>query len=82
MATNNDFNVINKTLTSDSLIPSTPSIAIIDDNGNTLYFGPYGEGIGCSQTGGYAKTMLNNYILGYSDQLIVTSAKGCYCLVS
>lgn len=82
MAKANDFTVINKTLISDKIIPATPAVAIIDEFGELLYLGPYGAGLACSQTNGFAQTMLNNYLLGYSTQVIVTDAKGCYCHVT
>lgn len=60
------------------LIPSTPAIAIID-KGQLVYFGPYGEGIACSQTNGFAQTVLSNLQKGYAANLVVSNAKGCYC---
>lgn len=79
IATDNSFNIINVAINKHEIIPSTPSVAIIDDKGEVIYFGPYGQGIACSQTSGYAQTMLNNYVKGYSDNVIIKDAKGCYC---
>ena len=59
------------------VIPSTPSVAFADKKGGILYFGPYGLGLGCSDTVGYAKTMLGNYLKGYSANILVKDAKGC-----
>ena len=73
------FNFIRVELTDPNIIPSTPSTAILGNHGELVYFGPFGEGLDCSQTTGYALTMLNNYLKGYSAELIVSSAKGCYC---
>lgn len=79
LAVSNSYNFINVQLEKDQFIPSTPSIAIIDNQSNLVYFGPYGEGIGCSQTNGFAKTVFKNHLKGYSSNLIISSAQGCYC---
>ncbi|TYK65116.1 DUF6436 domain-containing protein [Colwellia echini] len=81
LAVEHSFIVKNIVLHKDTLIPSTPSIALLDDSGVVIYFGPYGQGIACSQTSGYAQTMLNNYIKGYSANIVIKEAKGCYCKV-
>lgn len=61
------------------LVTSVPSIAILGNNGEFVYFGPYGEGLACSETAGFAQAMLNNYLKGYNAELIASEAKGCYC---
>lgn len=75
------FNVANITLTEHLIVPATPSIAILNNLGKVIYFGPYGEGLACSQTSGYAQTILNNFIKGYAANFIIKDAKGCYCKV-
>lgn len=75
----NGFSIKNIALIKDKVIPSTPSIALIDGAGKVIYFGPYGQGLACSQTTGYAQTMLNNYVKGYSANIVIKEAKGCYC---
>ncbi|NMP31492.1 hypothetical protein HII17_07955 [Thalassotalea sp. M1531] len=60
------------------LIPATPSVAILEE-GNLVYFGPYGQGIACSKTNGFAQTVLNNLEKGFAANIIVDKAKGCYC---
>ncbi|MDG1750634.1 MAG: DUF6436 domain-containing protein [Thalassotalea sp.] len=77
----NQINVLSITINEDQLIPSIPSVAIIDQLGELIYFGPYGEGASCSKTSGFAKTILKNHIKGYSANLVVNDAKGCYCTV-
>ncbi|WP_413699741.1 DUF6436 domain-containing protein [Psychromonas sp. KJ10-10] len=62
-----------------NIIPSTPSVAIISNMGEVIYYGPYGQGIACSQTAGYAQTMLKNYLKGYIGNVVIKDAKGCYC---
>lgn len=81
IAKENKFNVANITLTEHLFLPATPSIAILNNLGKVIYFGPYGEGLACSQTSGYAQTILNNFIKGYEANLIIKDAKGCYCKV-
>lgn len=77
----NGFNIIDIVLDKHDIIPSAPSIAIIGNAGELLFFGPYGQGIACSQTFGYAQTILNNYLKGYSSNTLIKDAKGCYCTV-
>ncbi|NVK25147.1 MAG: hypothetical protein HWE10_09485 [Gammaproteobacteria bacterium] len=73
-----EFRNIDPTLIPD-IVPSTPSVAILDDNGQLVYFGPYGEGLDCSQTDGFALTVFNNYLKGFSASLLISDAEGCYC---
>ncbi|WP_448213458.1 DUF6436 domain-containing protein [Colwellia sp. MEBiC06753] len=61
-----------------SAIPSTPAVAIVE-SGELLYFGPYGQGIGCNNSQGFAQTVLNNLNKGFRANIIVSDAKGCYC---
>lgn len=81
LAVNHNFTIKNISIKKDKIIPATPSIALIDNTGNVIYFGPYGQGLACSQTNGYAQTMLNNYVKGYSANLVIKQARGCYCEV-
>ena len=79
MAEANHFSVVNVVVEQDNLIPATPSVAILDADGDVIYYGPYGQGLGCSQTSGFAQTMLNNFVKGFSANIIIREAKGCYC---
>ena len=81
IATDYEFTIIKVVLKEHNIIPATPSVAIIDVLGEIIYFGPYGQGLACSQTSGYAQTMLNNFIKGYKANIIIREAKGCYCRV-
>lgn len=82
MASKAKFNISQIELTAESasnaMIPSTPAIAIIE-NGELVYLGPYGAGVGCSEVSGFAQTVLNNLIKGFSDKILISQAKGCYC---
>jgi len=81
MAEANNFSVKNINIKDHMLVPATPSVAILNNSGEIVYFGPYGEGLACSQTSGYAQTILNNFIKGYDANLIIKEAEGCYCKV-
>ena len=81
IATENEFNIIKVVINEHNIIPATPSVAIIDTLGELIYFGPYGQGLACSQTSGYAQAMLNNFLKGYTANIIIKEAKGCYCRV-
>lgn len=79
LASESHFDIINIELKEHDIIPSVPSIAIMSKTGEVIYYGPYGQGIACSQTAGYAQTMLKNYLKGYVSNVIIKDAKGCYC---
>lgn len=79
IANDNQFGIMNVVLEQHEIIPATPSVAILDESGDVIYFGPYGQGLGCSQTSGFAQTMLNNFVKGFSANIIIREAKGCYC---
>lgn len=79
MAKDNQFSVVNVQVEQHDFIPATPSVAILDESGELIYFGPYGQGLGCSETSGFAQTMLNNLLQGFSANIIIREAKGCYC---
>lgn len=81
IALENDFKIINVELTEHDIIPATPSIAVLNQSGEVVYYGPYGQGIACSQTAGYAQTILKNFLKGYESHFVITKAKGCYCLL-
>ena len=67
------------TLSQSDLIPSTPAIMVIGDNGSLLYLGPYATGFACSTSNSLVETVLNNAKAGFNSNLIVSQAQGCYC---
>jgi len=77
--TNANHTFLNVKVDRGAPIPATPSVMIIGDDTDIIYLGPYGEGLDCAQTDGYASTIYNNHLLGYSANLIITQAQGCYC---
>lgn len=76
------FNILNVSITPEyvnSIIPSTPSVLLVDKLGELLYFGPYSEGLACSQSNGLIEVVLSNYKKGFNSKLIMDEAQGCYC---
>jgi hypothetical protein len=64
-----------------TIIPSTPSILMVSEEQDLLYFGPYSAGLACSQSNGYVEMVLQNYAQGFNSDLIINDVKGCYCNV-
>lgn len=60
-------------------ITSTPSILVTDEEGELVYFGPVGEGIGCNENTDAVQTAISNYQKGYNPNFINSQTKGCYC---
>jgi len=81
-ATLQGFNIVNVQLDPadlNTIIPSTPAVLLVDKLGQLLYFGPYSQGLACSQSNGFIETALNNYKIGRSTKLILSETQGCYC---
>ena len=81
-AESDGFNIINVRLDPkhlNSIIPSTPAVLLVDKLGGLLYFGPYSQGLACSESNGLIEIVLNNYQKGFSSKLIMNEAEGCYC---
>jgi hypothetical protein len=78
-----NFTVININISDklSTIIPSTPSILILSEVEDLLYFGPYSIGLACSESNGYVETVMKNYAQGYTSDLVISDAKGCYCNV-
>lgn len=79
LASEHMFKVRDVNVAQINLVPSSPSVAIIDKQGKVVYFGPYGEGLECANTKGFAITVFKNLLHGFSAELIVENAQGCYC---
>ncbi|PKF61752.1 hypothetical protein CW745_10585 [Psychromonas sp. psych-6C06] len=79
LAKRNAFQVQHITIDEHDVIPSTPSIAVLGNDGQVVYFGPYGQGLTCNETSGFAQTVLNNYLKGYANNIVIKEAQGCYC---
>ena len=75
------FEVVNANITPDdfTLLPSTPSILIVNEVGKLIYLGPYSAGLACSESNGYVELVLKNNAKGYSSNMIVNDLEGCYC---
>lgn len=63
------------------IIPSTPSVLMLDNNSQLIYFGPYSEGASCGKGEGIIDLVMNNYKKGFNAELIISNAQGCYCNV-
>ncbi|WP_395340121.1 DUF6436 domain-containing protein [Ningiella sp. W23] len=70
-----------------SMVPSTPAVAVVDEDGDLAYFGPYSQGMGCFSRSGSINTLIQNVADGlHSYQKvqnktasIQAEASGCYC---
>ena len=61
-----------------SYIPSTPAVAVFNQQGLLVYLGPYATGLFCAPQQG----IFENYISSeqaYLGATIISDAKGCYC---
>ncbi len=72
-----------------NLIPATPAVMLINASASRqqkspsiTYLGPYGAGLGCSDTSGFIDTALNNLSKGFDSQLVISKVRGCYCKTS
>lgn len=63
----------------DTLVPSTPAVALIGENNRLIYFGPYAFGIACSEKNSLIELSWDNYQKGFNSELILNDAQGCYC---
>lgn len=64
-----------------NIIPSTPSVLLLDNNSQLIYFGPYSEGASCNKGEGIIDLVMANYKKGFNAELIISNAQGCYCNV-
>ncbi|WP_152537643.1 DUF6436 domain-containing protein [Catenovulum agarivorans] len=61
-----------------TFIPSTPAVAVFNQQGRLVYFGPYATGLFCAPQQG----IVEDYIgptTEYFGPTIITDAQGCYC---
>lgn len=64
---------------SSNSVTSTPSVLVTNNQGELVYFGPVGEGIGCNENTDVVQTAITNYQLGFNPSLVNAQAEGCYC---
>lgn len=60
-------------------IPSTPAVMLVGENNELIYFGPYAQGIACSENNTVLELSWQNYLKGFNANIILSDAKGCYC---
>lgn len=84
LAKENSFTVEHILITPDirAYVPSSPAVLATDEQGELLYFGPYGEGAACSKSNGIIDVVLNNFFQGFKFSAIHSQATGCYCNLS
>lgn len=82
LATAQGFTVVNIELSDNAIapsIPAVPAIAIVGDNNDLLYAGPYATGVDCSENNSLVDVVLHNFAQGFSAPTIISDARGCYC---
>ena len=61
-------------------IPSTPAVALFNDSGNLLFFGPYSTGYLCTAGNGFVEDIIIQMENKRQPRPITVSiARGCYC---
>lgn len=62
------------------LPPSSPAVAVLDQNGEVAYFGPYSVGALCNtNNGGFVERTLNQLLVGEKPKQLSTLGVGCFC---
>lgn len=63
-----------------NFIPSTPAVALFNDSGNLLFFGPYSTGYLCTAGNGFVEDLIIQMEnKGQVQPITVSIARGCYC---
>lgn len=62
-----------------SVVPSTPAIAVFDENGKLDYLGPYSTGFYCSPSNGLVEAFIEQRTKPLPGAVIAAEAEGCYC---
>ncbi|CCQ11297.1 Secreted protein, containing thioredoxin-like domain [Pseudoalteromonas luteoviolacea B = ATCC 29581] len=73
------FNNLYITTDNPHFVPSTPAIAIIDEQNQLVYFGPYSTGYFCSAGDGIAEPFINGSYQANNRATVIADATGCYC---
>ncbi|MFC4700930.1 DUF6436 domain-containing protein [Glaciecola siphonariae] len=72
-----------------ALVPSTPAIAVINEQEQLVYYGPYAQGSGCFSSAGEVDAVIRKELMeqrtarsesiGKNSAVIRAEARGCYC---
>ena len=76
---NEDYNITSLKTMRD-FVPSTPAVALFNESGNLLFFGPYSTGYLCTAGNGFVEELITQ--MENKDQpspITVSIARGCYC---
>ena len=58
---------------------ATPSVALVNDQGQLAYFGPYSDSLLCSLGDGLVEPLLDQMLQGYLPDVTHTTGVGCFC---
>jgi hypothetical protein len=79
-AKNNYTNIeLNVTENLREFVPSTPAVAILDEQGKLIYLGPYSSGFYCSANEGLVEPFILGTTTKMPNAVIISEARGCYC---
>jgi hypothetical protein len=71
--------LLNPTNPLNQFIPSTPAVAVFNEQAQLIYLGPYSVGLGCISGAGLVDKIVSSASIPYIGALINSDAKGCYC---
>lgn len=60
-------------------LPASPAVAIWDQTGELVYFGPYSEGAVCNSSNSFIEPVLDAVINQRPVNAVSTLAAGCFC---
>lgn len=74
------LNVISEDESNLDSMPSTPSVAVVNEKQSLMYFGPYSIGAVCSvKNGAFVEKILESMFKGKPKKQLNVLATGCFC---